>query len=225
MDIKAKNSIKTEKNSIKKNANPFKGDKNFFSTKKLGAFDFMDNSNNRKTHYSDRKLLKINYNENQKRKSIKESIRKAKIISENIKLKPSSSKKVNLISISTINKNNIHKWKEILYNHNRTFQITQLNENIEYNDDDLIINPTDNYEYNPDDIEVLKKDSVRTRSNETKLIKDYIKNLELLIKYFIKENKVKYKQGLNEVIGAFLLLKYSNIKEDFTFSEIYNLLN
>ena len=225
MDIKPRTSIKVERKSFKRKINPFLVDENL-SSRKQSMNNFTDNSNKKFKHYSDRKIIQINFNENQKRKSIKESIKKSKInINEN-NIKPkSSSKKINLITISTINKNNIHKWKEILYNHNRTFQITQLNENTEYNDDELILNPTDNYDYNQDDIEVLEKDSVRTRVSETKLITDYVKNLELLIKFFIKENKVKYKQGLNEVIGAFLLLKYSNINEDFTFSEIYNLLN
>ena len=48
--------------------------------------------------------------------------------------------KFNKIKIRTIKESNINQWKAILYNHNRTFSITQLNENIYYNDDSKIFN-------------------------------------------------------------------------------------
>ena len=225
MEKKIKTNIKNYNNLSKKGINPFRINENYYSSKRLGIFDYGDNTNMKKKHLSDRKLLKLSFNENQKnqrRKTIKET-KNINII----KLKTNINN-VNIISISSINNENIIRWKQILYNHNRAFSITQLNESKNYNDDQKILNQNDNNVnnfYNSDDIDLIKKDVVRTRVNETKIIKNYDKNLELLIKYFINENKVKYKQGLNEVIGAFLLLKYSNVKEDFTFSEIYNLLN
>jgi hypothetical protein len=48
--------------------------------------------------------------------------------------------KFNKIKIRTIKESNINQWKAILYNHNRTFSITQLNESIYYNDDSKIFN-------------------------------------------------------------------------------------
>ena len=235
MDKKAKTNItKNERNHIKKNVNPFKiNDNNYYSSKRLGVYELNDSQNIKKMHFSDRKLIKINFQENKCRKSLVE-VNKIKCVNELLKLKSSiNSTNLSTIQISSINNKNIYKWKEILYNHNQTFSITQLNESKNYNDDEKIINQclneTDesNKILNSDDIDVLKKDVLRTRVNETKGIKEYMKNLELLIKFFLKESRAKYKQGLNEIIGAFLSLKYSNIniKEEMTLSEIYNLLN
>ena len=233
MEKKAKtNFLKKENNYIKKNVNPFRMDEKYNSSKKLSIYDFTnDNQNIKKKHFSDRKLIKISFQENKRRKSIIETNKLKTIneINENIIKLRTSIINVNTIQIPNINKKNINKWKEILYNHNRAFSITQLNENKNNNDDDKILNQNENNKEDNintlDDFDVLKKDVIRTRVGETKLIKDYVKILEILIKFFIKENKVKYKQGLNEIIGAFLALKYSNIKEDITLSEIYNLLN
>ena len=226
MEKKIKTTFKNTNIYTKKVVNPFRIDN--LSSKKLGKYDFSDSSNIKKSHLSDRKLLKMTFNENQrnpnKRKTFKET---QKINANALKLR-SNINNTNIISINCINNENIIKWKQILYNHNRAFSISQLNESKISNDDQKILNQNDILENNintSDDLDVIKKDVVRTRVNETKFIKEYVKNLESLIKYFVKENKVKYKQGLNEVIGAFLLLKYSNVKEDFTFSEIYNLLN
>ena len=151
----------------------------------------------------------------------------SKKISKNI-----SSKKVdnniNYITFSCIKEEDIYKWKEILYNHNQAFGIIQLNENIDNNEDNKILTKYKDVEKNaknPDDYDVLQKDAIRTRVNETKSMKDFVQTLEILIKFFINENKVEYKQGLNEMIGAFLILKYSNVKKDMTLSEVYNLLN
>ena len=226
------NITKTEYNHIKKNVNPFRvNENNYYISKKLGIFDFNDNTNMKNKHFSDRKLIKINFPENKRRKTVIEKIKKNNI-NDLIKLK-SNINNVNLntnsISITTINIKDIYKWKEILYNHNQTFSITQLSESKTHNDDDKILNQNEtddsNILNNSDDLDVLKKDVIRTRVSETKSIKEYVNILEILIKFFIKENKAQYKQGLNEIVGAFLLLKYSNIKEDITLSEIYNLLN
>ena len=228
MEKKAKTNFpKKENNYIKRNVNPFRMDEKYYSSKKLGIYEFnSDNQNTKKKHLSDRKLMKINFQEGKRRKSIVET-HKLTTINENVTKLKSSIINVNIIKIPNINKRIIYKWKEILYNHNRAFSITQLNENNNYNDDEKILNQNNNEDNvnNLEDFDVIKKDVIRTRVGETKLIKDYVKILELLIKFFIKENKVKYKQGLNEIIGAFLALKYSNIKDDITLSEIYNLLN
>ena len=135
---------------------------------------------------------------------------------------------INYITFSCIKEENVNKWKEILYNHNQAFGIIQLNENIDNNEDNKILTKYKDAEKNaknPDDYDVLQKDAIRTRVNETKSIPDFVQTLELMIKFFINENKVEYKQGLNEMVGAFLILKYSNVKKTMTLSEVYNLLN
>ena len=115
MDKKAKTNItKNEYNRIKKNVNPFRvNDNNYFSTKRLGIYDFNDNQNIKNKHCSDRKLIKINFQENKRRKSIVET-NKIKSI-DLLKLKSSiNNTNLNTIQISSINKKNIYKWKEIL---------------------------------------------------------------------------------------------------------------
>ena len=227
MEKKIKTTFKNTNIYTKKVVNPFRMNDNL-SSKKLGKYDFSDSSNIKKTHLSDRKLLKMTFNENQRNPNKRKTFKETQRINANALKIKSNIINTNIISINCINNENIIKWKQILYNHNTTFSISQLNESKINNDDQKILNQNDIMENNintSDDLDVIKKDVVRTRVNETKFIKDYVKNLESLIKYFVKENKVKYKQGLNEVIGAFLLLKYSNVKDDFTLSEIYNLLN
>ena len=134
--------------------------------------------------------------------------------------------KFNRIRIKSITAKDLNLWKAILYNHNHVFNITQLNENKYINDDYKIFNNDEDNQFNEfDAMDIISKDSIRTRCLETKLIRDFIKNLEALLRFFVKKNKIQYKQGLNELAGAFLLLKYSNVKNNMTFSEVYNLLN
>ena len=191
-----------------------------FSSKNIKIFDFNENSYNNILYsdISDFNFSNINFNNDIKRTTIMPCMQ-SNDINQNIL-------KFNRIKIKSIKENDINIWKAMLYNHNAAFSITQLNENKYYNDDKKIFN----YNYEKvlnefDEMDIISKDSIRTRCNESRLIKDYIKNLETLLRFFIKENKIKYKQGLNEIAGAFLLLKYSNVKDNMTFSEIYNLFN
>ena len=100
--------------------------------------------------------------------------------------------KFNKIKIKSIKESNINQWKAILYNHNRIFSITQLNENIYYNDDSKIFTNDENHFNDFDEMDIISKDSIRTRCLETRLIKDFIKNLEALLRFFVKENKLCY---------------------------------
>ena len=187
-----------------------------FSSKNNKLFDYNENESNC-ILYSNINCENSDMEDNFKRTTIMPCM-SSNDINQNIL-------KFNKIKIKSINEANINQWKAVLYNHNRTFSITQLNEGIYYNDDSKIFNQNDKNSFKEfDEMDIISKDSIRTRCLETRLIKDYIKNLEALLRFFIKENKLKYKQGLNEIAGAFLLLKYSNIKI-MTFSEVYNLLN
>ena len=55
---------------------------------------------------------------------------------------------------------------------------------------------------------VIKNDCHRTRVRENKLIPGYEGTLEKLLTYFCFSKNIKYKQGLNEVFGALLFLRY-----------------
>ena len=189
-----------------------------FSSKKNKLFNYEDNNDKESNSilYSDIKLDYTNIGDNIKRTTIMPCL-PSKDINQNIL------KFIN-IKIKTIKEEDINLWKAILYNHNRAFSITQLNENKYNNDDNKIFNNQNHFnEFN--EMDIIRKDAIRTRNLETKLMDDYIKNLETLLRFFVKKNKLLYKQGLNEIAGAFLLLKYSNVKKNMTFSEVYNLLN
>ena len=99
--------------------------------------------------------------------------------------------KFNRIKIRSIKEADINSWKAILYNHNRIFSITQLNENIYYNDDSKIFTNDENHFNDFDEMDIISKDSIRTRCLETRLIKDFIKNLEALLRFFVKKNKIQ----------------------------------
>ena len=186
------------------------------SSKINKVFDINDNQYN-SILYSDMNLDNIEIRNNIKRTTIMHCL-PSNDINQNLL-------KFNKIKIQSIKEKDLNIWKAILYNHNRIFSITQLNENIYYNDDSKIFNQGEPEQFNEfDEMDIISKDSIRTRNTETKVLNDFIKNLEALLRFFVKENKIQYKQGLNEIAGAFLLLKYSNVKI-MTFSEVYNLFN
>ena len=56
--------------------------------------------------------------------------------------------------------------------------------------------------------QVIKNDCHRTRVRESVLIPDFEHTLEKLITYYCFSQKINYKQGLNEIFGPLLLLKY-----------------
>lgn len=65
-------------------------------------------------------------------------------------------------------------------------------------------------------------DILRTRVKERKNIPNYEKILNYLIESFLKNEKLTYKQGMNEVFGAFVFLKLNHINS-LTLSSVYNL--
>ena len=75
-----------------------------------------------------------------------------------------------------------------------------------------------------DDVKTMKiinGDIDRTRVKESIYMTSYKEYLSKLIVYYIKSNKISYKQGLNEIAGPFILLKY---KFKISFTRIYKLL-
>ena len=68
---------------------------------------------------------------------------------------------------------------------------------------------------------VTDNDVERTRNLETSNYPDYQKYLKQLLVYYCEKNQIKYKQGLNEIMGIFLILKFLDNKIELY--EIYNL--
>ena len=67
---------------------------------------------------------------------------------------------------------------------------------------------------------LIKNDIERTRVKESIYMPNFNNYVYQLLIYYINKNDVIYKQGLNEVLGPFILLKY---KLKISFSRIYKL--
>ncbi len=102
----------------------------------------------------------------------------------------------------------VKNWKDILY-------VNIIDEKLK--DDSEILNTINNHENQ----RVIKNDVARTRVRESVLLPSFSEYLEFFITYYCKQNRIKYKQGLNEIIGIMILLKY---KIKITLSEIFNLI-
>ena len=68
---------------------------------------------------------------------------------------------------------------------------------------------------------IIKGDIERTRVHESIYMKSFKDYAYQLIIYYCNKNNISYKQGLNEIVGPFILLKY---KLSITFSTIYGML-
>ena len=104
----------------------------------------------------------------------------------------------------------LEKWEKILKSNNLTKART-VADDINFDDYNLT------YDY----IQTIQNDSKRTRVRERFNFNDFESVLQKLLIYFCKLNNIEYKQGLNEVLGPFLLLKVKLPK--LTLSKIYNL--
>ena len=62
------------------------------------------------------------------------------------------------------------------------------------------------------DQKVIINDAKRTRVRESKLYAGFQKILEMVLTFYCDTKKINYKQGLNEIFGALILMKYK-IKE------------
>ena len=108
-----------------------------------------------------------------------------------------------------INEKTIENWKNILY---KKVQIV-------ITEDCNILNS----ENSKENYKVVSNDIPRTRFREKHLVNSFSSLLDYFISYYCVENNMVYKQGLNEIIAPFLLLKYK--LPNITFHLIYNLFS
>ena len=94
-----------------------------------------------------------------------------------------------------MNEQRIIIWESMLYNNS-----SPLRKN---SDSEILYSPLDR----PDQ-KVIKNDCRRTRVRESFLIPGYSKILEAILTYYCNTKKICYKQGLNEIFGSLILLKY-----------------
>ena len=69
--------------------------------------------------------------------------------------------------------------------------------------DDILATKT-----NREDQNVIQNDCKRTRVRESILVPDFTKTLEKILTYYCTAKNILYKQGLNEIFGPLLLLRY-----------------
>jgi Rab-GTPase-TBC domain len=67
---------------------------------------------------------------------------------------------------------------------------------------------------------VIKNDCDRTRVREKNLVNSFREYLECFLTFYCKKVEIKYKQGLNEIMAPFILLKS---KTSIGLSRIFNL--
>ena len=106
----------------------------------------------------------------------------------------------------------INKWEKIL-NSNNLEKARLITDDINFDDYNLTYDWT----------QTIKNDSHRTRVRERFSFPDFEMTLQKILIYYCKLNNLEYKQGLNEVLGPFLLLKIKLPK--LSMSRIYNLFS
>ena len=77
-----------------------------------------------------------------------------------------------------------------------------------------------NIKLNLNNQKVIHKDCDRTRTLERKIQFSFVEYSEYIITYYCQKHNFKYKQGLNEIVGPFVLIKQ---KLNISFSKLYNL--
>ena len=104
----------------------------------------------------------------------------------------------------------INKWEKILRSNNLE-KARLISDDVNFDDYNL------SYDWE----QTIKNDSHRTRVRERFNFPDFEKTLQKILIYYCKLNNIEYKQGLNEVLGPFLLLKIKLPK--LKLSRLYNL--
>jgi len=84
------------------------------------------------------------------------------------------------------------------------------------NDEDIL-----SVKLNRNDQNVIRNDCKRTRVRESVLIPEFKNTLEKIITYYCTTKNIFYKQGLNEIFGPLLLLKYKF--PNLTLSKLYDI--
>ena len=108
-----------------------------------------------------------------------------------------------------INEETIENWKNILY---------KKLKNIIKEDCNIL-----NSENSKENYKIVSNDIPRTRFREKNILNSFSSLLEYFISYYCMENNIVYKQGLNEIIAPFLLLKYK--LPNIPYYVIYNLFS
>lgn len=115
-------------------------------------------------------------------------------------------------SLFGITEETIMIWESILLNSNYEFTCHLVQD-----DSQILLETLDSQNQ-----KVIKNDCDRTRVKDKEMLINFRTNLELILTHYCKNNNFHYKQGLNEVLAPFLLLKS---KLDLSLAQIYNLFS
>jgi len=126
--------------------------------------------------------------------SIIEDESKEKEYVNKIKTNPSS-------LFETITESKLKQWEEQLINNSKESRLIKSNKL-----DDIIFSNINSIELK--EKHIIKNDSIRTRSRENELIPEFKSLLYNSLIYYCHKAKANYKQGLNEIFGPLILLKY-----------------
>ena len=149
-------------------------------------------------------LNNININGVIKEKKLKANHEREKYISLanfyiNLNIKPNDYNNVTPESmnnyLSIITEEKIMKWEIKLYNNFNYYQAIS---------DEMILNVKKDAKFYP----VIINDSKRTRVRESIIIPDFKDILENMLCFYCATKNVYYKQGLNEIFGPLILMKY-----------------
>ena len=106
----------------------------------------------------------------------------------------------------------INNWEKILKNDISSKDTKIISEKINIDD----------YNLNFPDEKIIIDDCNRTKINEGNLEENFEENLKKILIFYCKLNEIKYKQGLNEILAPFLLLKS---KINISLNRIFNLFS
>ena len=95
----------------------------------------------------------------------------------------------------TLEESTIMKWEIKLFNN---FSYTKTTS------DEMITSVEKNTPFQS----VIRNDAVRTRVRESVLVQNFKETLEKMMTYYCKVKQVYYKQGLNEIFGPLILMKF-----------------
>ena len=159
------------------------------------------NTNNEKQNIQKKEIKDINKNSKKEEKKDYKKIAKEYISQCMNDTKYIDKIKTNPLSIfDSIDEEKLDKWETLLSN------ICPLTIQIKNNKDKEIMEYP--YSSNVSQRTVISNDSKRTRVRESILYPNYIETLQKILTYYCEKSNCIYKQGLNEIFGPLLLMKY-----------------
>ena len=147
------------------------------------------------------------YSKNEKEEIILDKDKEKDIIENELKNTNNKKKTINYFEV--INESKIQGWENKLYESKLA-----IRDFTKVNDADIL-----SEEFNDKKaIRVISADIERTRVQESKDLLSFKDYVYQLIIYYMKHNNLSYKQGLNEIAGPFIILKYHL---QISFTKIY----